>query len=297
MDVATADKNIMNTTNTECAICSDDISAVTGRTIMGCGHEFHTKCLVQWLQKPDGTGSCPYCRKAPGEMERLVCPQDEEDAEDEEDEEDELLGVSNITPLMRAARERNLDEVRNLLDAGADVDAKDSDGDTALQWAEDDACRSFLMQRGADIHCIRTSCHPFDAPRNKHTALMAACEMDSILCVRALLDLDADPNYADPSTGITPLLETIRSEASPQILALLIEHGANIFHVDKMDMNAFLWMADVGGDPETMSILLKAAGHQFHPPTVARATKIQSAWRRFAVRRTYSAARILTSFL
>ena len=59
---------------------------------MGCGHEFHTKCLFQWLQKPEGTASCPCCRREPGEMERVVShPIEEEDDEDEEDDYDEEL--------------------------------------------------------------------------------------------------------------------------------------------------------------------------------------------------------------
>lgn len=54
---------------------------------MGCGHEFHMKCLFQWLQKPDGTATCPCCRREPGEMERLVSPDDDDDYDEDYDEE------------------------------------------------------------------------------------------------------------------------------------------------------------------------------------------------------------------
>ena len=57
---------------------------------MGCGHEFHTKCIFQWLQKPDGTASCPCCRREPGEMERIVSHPVEDEDEDEDDYDEEL---------------------------------------------------------------------------------------------------------------------------------------------------------------------------------------------------------------
>jgi hypothetical protein len=292
------------TNEQECGICNDDISISTGRTIMGCGHQFHTKCLVQWLQKPDGTGSCPYCRKAPGEMERLVQPPVADNDDDEsvwlevQEIGSEWGGISSITPLMVAARNKDLEKVRTLLDEGAEVDAKDSEGDTALQWAEDDACRSLLMQRGADIRLMRSFSHLPHSPRTLNTALIAACESNSLLCVKALLDLHANPNYADPMTGISPILETIRSESSHSILSELILHGADVLHVDKMGMNAFLWLADVGCDTEYMSVLLKACGNLYglYPPTVMKVTKIQSIWRRFVKAREYKAARTLLSF-
>lgn len=56
---------------TDCSICYDRVTKATGRSVMSCGHEFHMRCLAQWLQRPDGPGTCPCCRKPPGELEIL----------------------------------------------------------------------------------------------------------------------------------------------------------------------------------------------------------------------------------
>jgi ankyrin len=48
----------------------------------------------------------------------------------------ESSGQNSSTPLHFAAREGQLDIVKLLLDKGANVDAKDSDGDNPLQCAE-----------------------------------------------------------------------------------------------------------------------------------------------------------------
>ena len=63
---------------TECVICSDEISSSTGRTIMGCGHEYHTKCLMRWLQTVQLR--CPCCRREPGELE-IYIPKEENSSE------------------------------------------------------------------------------------------------------------------------------------------------------------------------------------------------------------------------
>ena len=268
---------------------------------MGCGHEFHMKCLVQWLQKPDGTGSCPCCRREPGEMERLVSPvEDEEYEDDNESVESDDVSVSqhpSATPLMIAARQRKVEEVRRLIAEGAPVDAKDEDGDTALQWAEDDECRKVLLDAGADSTLLRSSWQNPTVPRTKHTALIAACEQDCLVCVKALLDAGANPNFADPDTGITPLMETIRSETSIAITDLLLNRGADVFQTDKMDWNSFMWFADIQGDVTVMALLLKAAGNSFNPLSLASIKKIQAVWRGYSMRRQHEAAQALIRLL
>lgn len=55
--------------NDECSICLDDIDVkVTGCTEMACGHKFHLGCIGKWLS---GKDSCPLCRTAPKEKEKL----------------------------------------------------------------------------------------------------------------------------------------------------------------------------------------------------------------------------------
>lgn len=57
--------------------------------------------------------------------------------------------TSRPTLLMEAARTKERGTVRLLLAHGADVNAKDSNGKTALQWARDPQIRALLIQAGA----------------------------------------------------------------------------------------------------------------------------------------------------
>ena len=60
-------------------------------------------------------------------------------------------GSAGITPLMYAALYRDLPSLRRLLDLGADANAKNDAGATALMWAVDDLeITRLLLDRGAD---------------------------------------------------------------------------------------------------------------------------------------------------
>lgn len=137
---------------------------------MSCGHEYHMRCLFQWLQKPDGTGNCPCCRHEPTEHERLVAPPADSDSEYSDDESDAAPDPS-FTVLMRAANTGDAALVERLLaTGGVGVDGeggrtepvplsvlleeRDSDGDTALSCAilgDQLSIVSMLIAAGADI--------------------------------------------------------------------------------------------------------------------------------------------------
>ncbi len=75
----------------ECSICCEDIGCA--RATLACSHTFHLGCIGRWILKNE---SCPLCRKAMEEKERIHedAEEDEEDEEDwvddeEEDEDDE----------------------------------------------------------------------------------------------------------------------------------------------------------------------------------------------------------------
>lgn len=48
-----------------CSICLDCVGKCS--TTLECGHTFHTKCILTWLNK---NNSCPYCRNIVSEMKR-----------------------------------------------------------------------------------------------------------------------------------------------------------------------------------------------------------------------------------
>jgi len=261
---------------------------------MNCGHEFHMSCLVQWLQKPDGTGNCPYCRAAPSEKERLVAaPVDSESEDEESDDDEEGAEVSNVTALMNAACHGDIDEVMRLLEQGEVVDAKDSDGDTALVYAMangEDSSADALLTAGADILLISKlyeSSHEAELPPSIGLALLAACQCNSVPGVAAALAAGADPNFAHPTTGITALMEAISNDGPCANVDLLLSRGASVFAVDIDGWNVFMWFAEKCADTDIMASLLGAAGSAFNPMPAAKlmaAKKIQALWRGHAVR-------------
>lgn len=63
----------------ECSICCDEIGCA--RATLACNHTFHLGCIGRWILKNE---SCPMCRRAMEEKERIA-----EDAEGDEESEEE----------------------------------------------------------------------------------------------------------------------------------------------------------------------------------------------------------------
>jgi len=66
----------------ECSICYDAISAATGQVTLACSHTYHLGCVGRWMLEHQ---TCPLCRAAPTEKERISAPLEEEEYEEEED--------------------------------------------------------------------------------------------------------------------------------------------------------------------------------------------------------------------
>lgn len=181
----------------DCAICFVEVTAATGRSQLSCGHEFHMRCIVQWMQKPDGSGNCPCCRAEPTELERLVAAPTDSDSESEfSDDESVVADISTYTPLMRAAGDGNAALVEQLISIGADyvplsvlLEERDEDGDTALVHAivnEQLEMVLTLLAAGANIN---------NRNGNGETPLITAirsCEIDTIPL--ELIRRGADPS-------------------------------------------------------------------------------------------------------
>lgn len=142
-------------------------------------------------------------------------------------------GNLSRTPLMLAALEGHMGVVRFLVDEGADVNARDADGETALYmaagWGHEEVV-AYLLSRGADARTsnrygctalheasceghlcvVRLLLHTLggrgldDADEEGRTALWSACHYGRTEVVRALLLAGASHAIADHS-GITPL--------------------------------------------------------------------------------------------
>ena len=285
----------LNSKMSDCSICFNDITGSTGRTVLGCGHEFHLKCVVTWLQREDGAGTCPCCRAEPGELEQIRASVGEEDYDDDESV-STSDSVTGITPLMEAASIGDCDEINRLIAAGADMEERDSEGDTALCYTvingHEAATKEFL-RLGADLMALSTLCpdNEEDDTSYEH-AFHGACNYTSVPCIAAVLDRGVDVNCVCPgSDGSLPLTTVIRSEQeSEEMLAairFLMKRGADPHRVDCTGWNTFMWFANYQlEDYEVM----RAMAPPVHAPGVLMnaALKIQGVWR------MRSCARILT---
>jgi len=128
-------------------------------------------------------------------------------------------GPGGSTPLMYATLYGDAASMQLLLDKGADPNAKNDAGATALMWAVDNLAKTrLLVERGADVNARS------DVSR---TALLIASGIpgnDAV--VKFLLDRGAKIGVKAPSLSgdTTPLLEAAYA-GNETIMRMLVEHG------------------------------------------------------------------------
>ena len=136
--------------------------------------------------------------------------------------------------LADAAKARDWPRVAALIEAGADVDARQADGATAVHWAaywdEPDALEG-LIRAGADVNA-----------RNDYGAapLWAACANRQRGMVDRLLAAGADPNLGLGS-GETLLMRCAHT-GDPRAVRALLAHGADIHAAEPArGQTALMW--------------------------------------------------------
>jgi len=175
------------------------------------------------------------------------------------------LGLASSMParaseLIEAAARGDLAALRRLLDAGAELDARDASGRTAVLAATQGghvAAARWLIERGADVNAqdriqdsafllagarghteiVRAALPKADPKRlNRYggTALIPACHYGHVDTVRVLLEWKGanrvDVNHVN-RLGWTALLEAVilgdGGAAHTEIVRLLLAHGAD----------------------------------------------------------------------
>ena len=125
-------------------------------------------------------------------------------------------------PVADAAARGDLEAVRHLLREGADVNAAQGDGMTALHWAAergDAELADVLLYAGARVDAGTRIGH--------YTPLHLASRRAGATVVEVLLDAGSDPNASTTNSGATPL-HLAAATGDPAVVAVLVEAGADV---------------------------------------------------------------------
>ena len=119
------------------------------------------------------------------------------------------------SPVADAAMRGDLDEVRELLRRGADVNAPQSDGLTALHWAADNgdaAVAGVLIYAGANLAPLTRN--------DAYTPMHMAARGGHAEVIGQLVEAGADPAVATSRTGVTPMHLAAKAGSGEAIRAL-----------------------------------------------------------------------------
>ncbi|MFH0941135.1 MAG: ankyrin repeat domain-containing protein [Candidatus Omnitrophota bacterium] len=152
--------------------------------------------------------------------------------------------------LIRAAEKGRTRTVMALLKKGANVNAKDNHGYTALIKASEGGYLEVikaLLEKGAGVNAKSDS---------GSTSLLTASCNGRLDVVKVLLDKGADVNLAVQKNGWTPLMAASYHHNRVDIVRLLLERGADLEARDSSGETA-LMAAAFDGDPEAVKALLE----------------------------------------
>jgi len=152
------------------------------------------------------------------------------------------------TALMVAAKQGDIERMKQLLGQGAGANRPNNNGGTPIMYAalsgDPDTVR-LLLEHGARVNAVAT---------NGWTALMIASVKGFVDVARLLLEYGAEPNQTDVYSW-TPLMRAVYQQR-PQVARLLAEHEqTRVNHRGENGVTA-LHLAVARGDAKAVELLL-----------------------------------------
>ena len=196
----------------------------------------------------------------------------------------EIKAQGDFAALYDAVDKEDSLRLKQLLDAGADINDVDEDGLTVLMYAVVDKKKKIipqLLQAGADVNAsvedgftilmneckegradtvkqlLKTNVDVNVADKDGLTALMYASDQGNAAIVKQLLKAGANVNVADKN-GWTPLMYA--NSKSKGAVKQLLKAGANVNAGDK-DGDTVLIQAGYQGNTDIVKLLLKAGAN------------------------------------
>ncbi len=173
-----------------------------------------------------------------------------------------LVPAAPESPVADAAMKGDIETVRSLLRSGADVNAAQGDGMTALHWAavhNDVAMTELVLYAGANVASTTRL--------GGYTPLHLASREGLGDAVGALLDAGSKPNRFT-TTGVSAI-HLAAQAGRPHAIRALLEHGAEVDARDEYAGRTPLMFATAQDRQEAMEILIHAGAD------VALATEVK----------------------
>jgi ankyrin repeat protein len=169
-----------------------------------------------------------------------------------------LQGMIHMQPpLHQAVQNNDLPTIKELILAGANINAPNQDGDTPLNLAvefEREEAVQLLVQLHANLNKIDGL---------GYTPLHNAILFNNFTLVNFFLASKADPNITNTATGNTPL-HSATNQGLVEIVQLLIAYGVDINKTNKDGDNAIAAASLEKQDVQHCVSLLIAAGSHIH---------------------------------
>jgi ankyrin repeat protein len=160
------------------------------------------------------------------------------------------LGAASDLRVLDAVKAKDAQVLQRLLKSGADVNATQPDGATALHWA------AHLDDQDAADRLIKAGARAAVADDHGVTPLWLASLNGSAPMIQLLLSAGADPNAAMKS-GETPLMTASRAGKLAAV-KLLLAHGANVNAKQGSRQQTALMWAVAQQHPDVVQALVDA---------------------------------------